>query len=195
MRIFVDIGANEGQSLEEAIKGRWGFDRFVAFEPMPTAFKALAIRFAEDVECYNFGLLDRSGQSDVYGTNELLEASVWSAKSDVDADVVTSCRFVAASEFFSQFIPADETVIVKMNCEGAEPLILDDLIDSGEIWKVTNVMIDFDIRRVVGEEHREHDVLGRLVEIGFNRFSLCENVMVGRTHQDRIANWLSTLGL
>ena len=54
-------------------------------------------------------------------------------------------------------------------------------------------MLDFDIRRVPGMEHTEGQLMGRMAEIGFDRFSLCDNVMVGNTHQRRIRNWLSTI--
>jgi hypothetical protein len=107
----------------------------------------------------------------------------------------TDCHFVRASEFFKAHIPGRATVVVKLNCEGAEVPILDDLADSGEIWKITNVMIDFDTRKVAGREAEADRILAKLDALGFDRYSLCENVMTlpGASHQQHIAQWLDGL--
>jgi FkbM family methyltransferase len=189
---FLDVGAHEGQTLVEVTKARWGFDRVVAFEPMPVQFGMLAERFGglAGVELCNFGLAGASGAMSMFGTNSNMGASIFSAKNDVDASVVTECRFVDASAWFEAFLPPDEKVVVKLNCEGSEVPILSSLLDSGQIWRVADVMIDWDIRKVPGMEYREGEILARFRDVGFTGFSLCDDVMWGATHQDRIANWL-----
>jgi FkbM family methyltransferase len=194
--IFLDVGAHEGQTLDEVTKPGYRFNRVYAFEPMPAQYGQLVDRFGGDprVTLCKFGLADRTGTLSLYGDNTAMEASLHPTKRDVDASVVTECRFVRASEFFAENVAAGDIVVVKLNCEGAEIVILGDLIDSGEIWKLANVMIDFDIRKVAGFEHQEHELLDRFAGIGFDRYSLCDDVMVGATHQDRIANWLRVAG-
>ena len=185
---FLDVGGHEGQTLEEATKPRWPFDRIHCLEPMPAQFDLLRDRFP-DVTVHPFGLAAETGPRTLYGSNAGMESSIYSAKNDVDSNVETDCFFVAASQFVRYWCPTGD-LVVKLNCEGAEIEILDDLIDSGSIWRCANVMIDFDIRKVPGEEHHEQRILSRLRGIGFDRFSLCDDVMRGDTHQDRIANWL-----
>ncbi len=51
-------------------------------------------------------------------------------------------------------------------------------------------MIDFDIRKVPGLEHHEQKIIERMKRVGFNKYSLCDHVMIGTTHQNRIRNWL-----
>lgn len=192
MLIFLDVGAHEGQTLEEVTKPSYSFDRIIAFEPMPAQYAHLVARFGamSAVELLNYGLADATSARPIYGTNDQMEASIYAAKNDVDATVVTWCQILEASEFFRRHITGDDTVIVKLNCEGAEVPILNNLIDTGEIHKIANVMVDFDIRKVVGREVEEEALLARFREVEFTRFVLCEDVMVGPTHQDRIANWL-----
>lgn len=194
-RVFLDVGAHEGQTLAEVVKPQWAFDRIYAFEPMPRQLKVLeeGYRDCDQVYLRDYGLADKTAVLPVYGKNDGMEASLFAAKRDVDETFVTKCLFVRASQWFESNVAHEDTVICKLNCEGAEVTILNDLIDSGEIHKLDHVMIDFDIRKVTGEEHREPDVLERLWRVGFDRFSLSENVMVGETHQDRIAHWLGTL--
>lgn len=189
--IFLDVGSHEGQTLEEVTKPRYRFDRIYAFEPMAREFDILTERFGHlgNVALFNFGLADSSGRRDLYGTNDGMEASIYPEKLDTDETVVSRCSFVRASEFVAEL--PDVPIYVKLNCEGAEVLILDDLIGSREIHRLANVMIDFDIRKVPGRDHEAAAVLRRLKSVGFTRFSLCEKVMIGPTHQDRIANWLT----
>lgn len=196
-RIFLDVGGNVGQSLEEAVKPCWRFDHLWSFEPMAEEAAVLAERFGglANVTVCPYGLLDRSGWVPVYGTNACIEASIWPQKTDVDADVIHLCPMVEASEFFRANIAADDYVIMKLNCEGAEVLILDNLADSGELDKVGAAMIDPDINRVPGEEQTLVDLLARFEAIGFDRYQMADRVMKGDTHQDRIAHWLSGLGV
>lgn len=192
--IFLDVGAHEGQTLEEVTKPRYAFDRIFAFEPMPEQFVSLRERFEDDpsVTLLMVGLSDRAGVFPVYGDNSRMEASIYPTKLDVDESIVTNCAFVCASAFFRDVIPNDERVIVKLNCEGSEIAILDDLIDSGEVWKIENLMIDFDIRKVRGREKEEDRILSKFAAIGFDRYFLSHDVMLGETHQERIAHWLAS---
>jgi FkbM family methyltransferase len=195
MLIFLDVGAHVGQTVEEVVKPRYGFDQIYAFEPMPVQFRYLSDRFEDDarVEPRNFGLSDASGVVNLYGSNREMEASIYAEKNDADEHVVTECRMLEASEFIDT-LPDDATIIMKLNCEGAEIPILNNLVNTGRIHRLHNVMIDFDIRKVAGQEHLEKATLKRFGAVGFSRFALCDNVMRGNTHQDRIATWLDTLG-
>lgn len=189
--IFLDVGAHDGQTLEEVTKRRYGFSAIYAFEPMPAQYETLVERFGDnrDVRLFMFGLSDRDGVFPLYGHNRDMEASIYPEKRDVDSAVVTNCCFVSASAFFRDVLTGGEKAIVKLNCEGSEIPILDDLLDSGEITKA-HVMIDFDIRKVRGRQHDEERILRRFEEARFTDYVLSEEVMVGETHQERIAAWL-----
>lgn len=186
---FLDVGSHEGQTLQ-AVVGR--FARICAFEPMPRQFEVLSERYSS-VELYNYGLADFTGQRVMYGDNNAMEATLYSSKNDADESIVTIADFVAASAWFHDHIAEDEDVIMKLNCEGCEVAVMSDLLESGEDRKIRNVMIDFDVRKVVGMENQEGVLLTRMKAAGFDRFVLCEDVMHGHTHQNRILNWLGGL--
>lgn len=190
MKVFLDIGGFEGQTLDEVIKSRWNFDRIYCFEPMPRQYYVLTQKYTdlENVELLNYGLSDKTGSATIYGDNNRMEASIYADKRDVNNSFETVCQFVEASEFVNG-LPEGE-IIMKLNCEGAEAVILQNLIDTGTIWKLKNVMIDFDVRKIPSMEWAEAHILGELGRIGFTRYSLCDKVMHGVTHQDRIASWL-----
>lgn len=186
--IFLDVGTHEGHTLEEVTKPGYGWDAVHGFEPMPAQWKVAHKRFGKLADVHPFGLWDRTGQTAVYGDNTMLEASIFSDKDDVDADVSTVCGMVRATEFFDTL--PDTPIVMKLNCEGAEVPILLDLCDSGRIHQCHAVMIDFDCRRVSSLAGQDTAVLDRLRDVGFDRYQLCEHVMVGDTHQQRIAHWL-----
>lgn len=195
--IFLDVGTHNGHTLKEVTKENYFFDKIYGFEPMPKQYKNVTSRYGhiENLTVFNFGLSDKTDKINIYGSNKNLGSSIYYDKNDVEKDVITVCDVVEASDFFKKNLSSDDTIIVKLNCEGAEIPILNNLVDTGEIWKISNVMIDFDIRKVKGMEQNEAIILKRFEEINFKNYCLCDNVMVGATHQKRINNWLTTIGL
>jgi FkbM family methyltransferase len=193
VRVFLDIGAHEGMTVEAVLT--MDFDHIYAFEPMPAQFAELERRFRGNpkVTLLNFGLSDRTGCRDVYGTNENLEASVFSAGATVDGGTVMDCEFVSASDWFRENLTDEDKVWAKINCEGSETDILDDLVESGEIWKIHATTICFDAENIPGQEQRAMDTRHNLDAIGFHipRWQLFA-VAEGPTHRDRLADWLRT---
>ncbi len=195
MKVFVDVGSHVGQTLEEVVKPRWGFDKILALEPMKKEFNVIVENFSSDkrIKFFNYGLLDYDGEVPLYGDNSKMEASIYAEHSGADSSIVTVCQFVSATKFLKDNTGVDDQVIVKLNCEGSEVKILNDLLQSGHIHNLYNVMIDFDVRKCAGHEHEEGQVIRKMKADRFTRYSLCEKVMRGPTHQDRIAAWLETL--
>lgn len=201
MIIFLDVGSHSGQTLEEVIRDNYRFDVIHCFEPMPGEYERLREKFrtcpaGEKIIFHNYGLLDRTGSLDLYGNNTDMGASIFSNKNRMQGrEKSTTCQFVRASEFFAENIKEDDLVVMKLNVEGSECIILNDLLDSGECFKIDNVMIDFDIRKVPDKQNDEMVLLERFKREGFHNYSLCDDVMKGKgkTHQKRIRSWLSHL--
>jgi len=193
VRIFLDIGAHEGQTVEAV--SDMDFDRIFAFEPMPEQYARLVERFGdrEDITLLNFGLSNVTATLPVYGGNDHLEASVYPTGATVDEGVVTECDFVSATEWFEGNLTDSDEVYVKINCEGSEVDILGDLVESGEIWKIHSVTVCFDVQNILGQEHREWETRQAMDEIGFNvgRWHLF-GAAVGDTHRDRLLDWMAS---
>lgn len=195
-KIFLDVGGHLGQTLEEVTKPTYHFDKIYCFEPMPREFAQLRARFGHlsMLSLRNYGLADSTGNRPIYGTNADMGASIYQSKMDLDdPNTITDCAFVRASDFFQEEIEAGDLVVMKLNCEGAETIILNDLLDSGEIEKLANVMIDFDIRKIPDRVGDERAVLDRFSETGFSRYCRAEDVMRGPTHQTRVREWIFSL--
>lgn len=192
MRIFLDVGANTGQTLA-AVLGL-GFDRIHCFEPASVNWPALDALADETTRIEKFGLWSRTERAEVFdpGTKG---AGMWlKDKRRTDRAITREvCEFRRASDWFRENIPVGSRVYLKLNCEGGECDILDDLLDSGEFAKVSYAMVDFDARKIAAVRHREPEVRRRLEAYPPPRVMFQRAAMVGDTHRDRIRHWLSLL--
>lgn len=188
MKIFLDVGANTGQSLAAALDPKFGFDRIVCFEPASACWEPLQAMAGKRARIEKFGLWNQNCEKPIFQPGSK-GAGLWK-KDNGRSDETEVCRFKRASEWFQKNIQASDTVFLKLNCEGAECDILDDLLDSGEFEKVSFVMIDFDVRKIASEKHREAEIRARMAGFEFPRVSTSKEVMRGETHADRIKNWL-----
>lgn len=191
VRVFVDIGAHEGQTLEEVVKPRWGFDAIYAVEPMPGEFKKLD-PFTHDVRVrvVNAALSDCGGWLKMYGDNRELEASMFPEKDDVDETVTTQVLALRATDYF-ETVPEGDT-FVKINAEGAEVPILRDLLASGEIKRIDHLLVDFDVRKIPGWGDVAFEIIAELRNAGV---SFRDGFPYGINHQARIASWLAGEGI
>lgn len=188
MRVFLDVGANTGQSLAAALDPEFKFDRIVCFEPASACWPRLKAMADKRVEIAKFGLWNKDAQQPIFQPGSK-GAGMWKKDKGI-IDDTEMCQFRRASDWFRDNLKAGDTVYLKMNCEGAECDILDDLLDSGEFEKVAFVMIDFDVRKIAAMKHRQAELEARLAPYGYPRVSTSKEVMKGDTHEVRIKNWL-----
>lgn len=192
-RIFLDVGANNGQTLAAVVDPIFRFDRIICFEPAAACWGRLKKLADARVKIERFGLWNRTCEKPLYLPGGK-GASLWH-KDAYRPDVTTEvCQFRHARFWFEENIRKDDIVFLKLNCEGAECDILDDLLDSGEFAKVTYAMVDFDVRKIASQKHREAELRARLAPFSFPRISFTKEAMIGDTHQDRIKHWLRMIG-
>ena len=195
MKVFLDVGAHEGQSLSALFDPKYSFDKIFAFEPVKSLHQKLnkLAQGRENVTLLDYGLWNKNAEEKIYSPGTLA-GSIYPAHHDVDENAFELCRFVSASDWFAVNINKGDEVYMKLNCEGAEADILLDLLSSKEIFKITDVMIDFDINKVTGKEDAARMVLDSFKRDDFNSYSICTAVMFGPVHAIRIQSWLDTVG-
>jgi FkbM family methyltransferase len=173
------------------------FDEIVCFEPVKACWKKLdevevPFRRRARVRLERFGLWNKTCEKLIYEPRSQ-GPSLWK-KDKARSDETELCQFRRASEWFKENVEEADIVFLKLNCEGAECDILDDLLDSGEFGKVSFVMVDFDVRKIASQKHREAELRGRLECFTFPRVAFSKAVMRGSTHEARIKNWLHLVG-
>jgi FkbM family methyltransferase len=196
--IFLDIGAHWGETLEEALSPLWRFDLVYAFEPDPEAVAVLQSKFVDAIAKGQLiivaaALSDHAGEATLFGANDGGGASLYAEKTDIDASRRKPVQLIQARRFFAENLRTDDIILAKLNCEGGEVAILNDLIDGGEIGKLARVVIDFDIRKVRGKRGQAKALMRKMRATGFDRFLLAENVMVGVDARARTRNALAAM--
>jgi FkbM family methyltransferase len=164
VRIFLDVGANTGQSLKVAMRPEYGFGRIVCFEPAAECWRHLRETAAGDerVQITHFGLSDSSRQATLYEPGRK-GASLWK-KSYAGTNDWAGVQLYRASEWFRAYgglVPGDQ-VWLKLNCEGAEVDILGDLLESGQFAKVTHALVYFHGHKIPQLKHSEAELRGIL---------------------------------
>ena len=121
MRIFLDVGAHDGETLDVALDPKWGFDRIDSFEPASTRLKTLRKFRHKRLAIHDFGLSSQTKNTTLYGAG-LLGGSIYSEKNYLDAKATSykeEIKLQSASEWFIKNTSASDEIFLKLNCEGS----------------------------------------------------------------------------
>lgn len=188
-KYFLDIGGYQGDSSMAALDPAFGFTRVYCFEPVASCRAHIAGQIGNKrFEIVDAGLFDRSTTLPLHGSGSLGGSIYVDAPSE--GGVTEQCRFIRASEFFREHIAAGDRVWMKLNCEGAEIAILNDLLDSGEASKLTEVLIDFDAAKIPSLRSAVEALERRLATATFS-YHYPPEVQYGMVNNyGAIRNWL-----
>jgi FkbM family methyltransferase len=189
MRVFVDVGAHYGETLDVALDPRWAFDRVYSLEPSSAAYAVLSRYRDPRLKTERVGLSNHAGKTKLYGAGQL-GGSVYADKKQkfLGKSETETIRLVKATQWFRSNIPDDAEVYLKLNCEGSEVDILDDLLDSGEMRKVKSTYVDFDVRKVPSQAHRADEIVTRLRRAGVDWISTASLLAAGNKG---VRQWLA----
>lgn len=193
MKVFLDLGAHVGETLLAVLDPKYRFDRIVSFEPASGCHGPLA-RFQDPrITLCRFGLWKETTHLRIFDPGRI-GASIFQDKTDlVDRNSSELASFVRASEWFRENVRSVDNVYMKMNCEGAECDILDDLMDSDEITKVQDLLVAFDVREVPSQQGREVEVWNRLRNLDGLRVTSMDEFR-GLPRIGQIQAWLDRSG-
>jgi len=193
MKTFLDIGGHVGETVEAVLDPAYGFERIYSFEPVRSCAEALRAINDNRVVVIEAGLSNSDREAMIFGAGSV-GASVYEDHPHAIGGA-EKCRFLDASKWFRENFSTGDRVYVKLNCEGSECDILDSLLDSGEYSKITQVMIDFDARKIPSQRDRVEFMKLRLRNERYTNYSFPEDLMYGKgSHFGGIRNWLNKRG-
>lgn len=185
-RVFLDVGAHRGQSVRAALERRWAFDRVWTFEPTRPCIEVLEAIVDDRLTVVPAGWWSADTEKVVHDPGAI-GASIDARKSR--GGETATCAFVDAARWMSENIAPDDVVWLKMNIEGAEVEVLDRLLTSGEIKKVSHLAVHFDIEKL-GEFEKAAEMRRRLDEAGV-RWCEAKSVMFGPDDTYKVNTWLA----
>ncbi|MEU2268486.1 FkbM family methyltransferase [Streptomyces olindensis] len=191
MRIFLDVGGHYGETLDVALDPRWGFDKIYCFEPAEPCRRILRGFRDTRLQLVPAGLSSKTGEATLYGTG-LLGASVYADKEQraayVQAETITLVR---ASDWMSANTSHGDEIYLKLNCEGSECDVLEDLLDSGLTERLKSIYVDFDVRKIPSQVHRQETVERRLRER--NLHFVTPDALAGPGGSGTVRKWLTVV--
>lgn len=194
MKILLDVGAHTGQTTQAVLDPAYRFDRIVSFEPAPQCWPAIEAIADPRVELCRFGLWRETCERPLHDAGTQAASLFADFESEEHTAQTTTIKLVRAADWVKANVSESDVVFMKLNCEGAECDIVEDLLDAGELRKVYNAMITFDVRKSGSLRGRELPLRNRLLREGYHNVSFAEDVMRGTTHADRIHHWLDLVG-
>ena len=202
MKVFIDVGSNKGQTVSAILEPsygfdrifcKYGFDRIYCFEPVAELHQDLTKKYCDPlISIYAMGLWKETCEKPIFspGTQS---GSIFADKVNVDPQQSTICKFIRASDWFRDHLTDADEVYVKLNCEGCEVDIIEDLLDSNEYRKITSLGVAFDVRKIPSQRHREKEIKTRLKECGYENYIDLESIYDG-SRRRAIQKWLSIAG-
>lgn len=191
-RLFLDVGAHTGQTVEAVQDPAFAFDRIVCFEPARASQAVLARIDDPRIVIEPFGLWNATCDREIFEPGRK-GASIFADKNRLDTTARDVCRLVRASDWFRERVAEGDRVFVKLNCEGCECDVVEDLLDSGEYRKVASVLIFLDVEKIPSQAHRASELRRKLAASGHANYHFAEEFS-GRTHRGRIQAWLRASG-
>lgn len=189
MKVFLDVGAHTGQTLTAA--QRWEFDRIVCFEPVAENCTFLRELADKRTIIEPFGLWNKTAAMPVYDAGSQ-GGSLW--KRPGRSTKNEKCHFVRASDWLRENIAVRDQVWMKVNAEGAEIDILNDLLDTNTFSFVDFLEVMWDAHKIPAVANGLAKVQVRLSEFPAPRVISSKLVPPAKTHVARIDNWLTMTG-
>lgn len=194
-KIFIDVGGYEGDASLAALDPAFGFDKVYCFEPVKECVAFIQKRIAnQKIEIIQAALSDFDGEAELFGPGTLA-GSLFSDHEHVNAGIAEHCRVVRATTFLAPFVESGADIYMKLNCEGAEIPILEDLLKSGIFSTLKSVLLDLDAKKIPSLAGRLNNIEIELNKIATANWFFPEDVQFGQQCTfGGIRNWLFVAG-
>lgn len=161
MKVYIDGGAYNGDSLDCRRLFSFKADYIIAFEPNPDMFPTLAHKLhdGEINELHNAIIWTEETilPFSVDNGNPPLGSSAMPSKKTYDTGTLYELHAIDFAEFVSGY--KDDELLVKLDIEGAEFPVLRKLIDTGNIKYIDRLAVEFHPNKVTEYTTQDKDNL------------------------------------
>ena len=160
-KIFLDCGANRGQSIVGA-KKQFGLETEIySFEAVPILYNKLLEKWSNDpkVHLYNNAVWDKEDVVKIYISTEWSDAStLYLEKVDrkIDQNLYSEVKSIDLSEFIKNNFTPEDYIILKLDIEGAEYDVLYHLVQTNILSYVNELWGEWHLDKFPREYIIEH---------------------------------------
>jgi len=164
--VIIDCGANIGMSVLY-FKRCFPHSTIIAFEPNPTTFDLLQKNIISyelsNITLHNLALSNSTGTIPFH-FNDDKGTLTGSLQSNRGGEKIIEVQCAKLSDLLSEIDVVD---LIKMDVEGAEQNIVEDLMQSGAIQKVKELIIEFH-HNILGEKNSFSHFIKMFEQAGFD---------------------------
>jgi FkbM family methyltransferase len=156
LNIFLDIGAHTGESLEEALRPIYKLHRVYAFEPSTLALKKLMKFRDKRLRIIPLAVSNYNGESNLFGAGSV-GGGLFSDKLTHwnKTEVVNVVKF---SEWVLANLSSMDNVYIKINVEGSEYFILQEILKVYKNFNIKSILLSIDIDKVPSLKKNKEDL-------------------------------------
>lgn len=195
MKVFIDLGMNDGEIMKTAMSKYPDFDKFIGFEPVPELYEKAKKLLEKEGRCFFLNLAVGASNS-----NEKLYLNYYSIDNSVGpgstfirektTGKLKDDRFIMVdvidfSEYLINNFDKDDYIILKIDIEGAEYDLLEHLIKTCSISYIDKIFCEWHYHKIAREDMNKdrHDKLvKKLNKIGIN--------VTGNRKKDEFSRWI-----
>ncbi len=152
MNYYIDLGSRKGVSLKWAMKKLKKIDKFIAIEPVPEFCEKLLYRYGayNKFKLYNAAIGIKDGDSIFYLDKE--ESFIGKGSSLIEGmqnGEIIKVKEINLSNYIKSNFKKGDYLIVKIDIEGMEYDVLEDLIKTGAIGYIDKIFCEWHERQLV----------------------------------------------
>lgn len=159
--ILLDIGAHIGESIEIACDRKYCFQKLYAFEPSTFGLKWLLKFKNRRVEIVPAGLGSTNRETTLFGAGSV-GGSVYPDKKRHWSHSET-IKIIKFSDWFNSYIPMNCKVWIKINVEGSELEIIEEMKLINSLNCIASVLVSFDVEKIPSLKGKSQE-LKRILE-------------------------------
>ena len=186
--LFLDIGAHTGEALEEALRPVYKISKAYAIEPSRFGNNKLAKFKDNRVEIFSLAV------SNYNGTAKLFAAGSVGGGLFLDKqrhwNNVEMVRVVKFSEWATENLNSYYDIYIKINVEGSEFFILQEILKIHEKFKIKSILLSIDIYKVPSLQDHIDDLKKLILD-----FPIEITIREDKSVSFSIRKWFISLGL
>jgi len=144
--LLLDIGAHFGEALEEILRPIYKIDSVYAIEPSSVAIKKLSKFKDRRLKIYPFAVSNYDGEANLFSAGAV-GGGLFSDKKKhwKNTEIVHVSKF---SEWANSNLNRSENIFIKINVEGSEFFILQEILEVYKQFNIKSILLSIDIEKV-----------------------------------------------
>jgi len=178
MKVFIDLGAFNGDTIKKAIVVYPDFDKYIGFEPVPSLYKKAAKRLnkyskvklykkaaSTSTKSVNLFLNYVRGKKGIMGSGSTLCKTKTSGNINIKRFI--KVKSIDFSEYLENNFAKDDFIVLKVDIEGEEYPLFEYLIKTGTISYINKIYCEWHYKKIGFDKDKHKKIVKSLRELGY----------------------------